>query len=232
MTSIVSICNLALSNLGKENIQALTDAGAEARACRQFYEHTRDTLLQIYPWRFAGATLSMAAVENDRDGQWSFAYSRPNDCLKIRALRGSLSASAVAPGGMDGTSDPSVKYETDGALIYCNLSPAMLRYTMRMVDPTTFPPLFVEALSWHLAVKLAMPLTRDPKVRADAYQLAMVTQGKAEMADANEVRENSDHRSELVGVRGMYGGSLRRTPAGSTDADPDQVWYDEGSWNE
>ncbi len=44
MASVVSICNLALSNIGKDNINALTDAGAEARACSQFYEHVRDMM--------------------------------------------------------------------------------------------------------------------------------------------------------------------------------------------
>ena len=47
-----------------------------------------------------------------------------------------------------------------------------------------------------------MPLTRDPKVRADAFQLAMRTQGQAEMADANEERETSNHDSEFVTERG------------------------------
>ncbi|MBB3137819.1 hypothetical protein FHS26_005587 [Rhizobium pisi] len=50
-------------------------------------------------------------------------------------------------------------------MIYCNVSPAYLNFTERLIDPTKYPPLFVDALSWHLAVRLAMPLTRDPQVR-------------------------------------------------------------------
>src|SRR6187402_875820 len=87
MSSIVSICNLALSHLGKDNISALSDAGAEARACNQFFEITRDTLLQVYPWRFAGKTASLAEITNDKPGSWAYAYNRPTDCLKIRWLR-------------------------------------------------------------------------------------------------------------------------------------------------
>lgn len=204
MTSIVSICNLALSNLGKDNIQALSDAGAEAKACRQFYDQTLNSLLQIYPWRFASTTRSLAEVTNDRLGLWEYAYTRPVDCLKIRAVRNSY-AEASAYLALDSTSEPSAPYDADGSMIYVNLSPAFLRFTRRMADPTTFSPLFIEALSWHLSVRLSMPLTRDPKVRADCYQLAKVMQGQAEMADANEVRENSDHVSELVVGRESYG---------------------------
>ncbi|KYK44548.1 hypothetical protein A1D31_14215 [Bradyrhizobium liaoningense] len=200
MASIVSICNLALTNLGKTKINALTEPTAEARACNQFYEHTRDLLLQGYPWRFAGKTASMAELTNDKPGAWGYAYQRPNDCLKVRWVRPEYSTVDPCPQTLQ--EEIANPYDIEGETIYCNLSPAFLRYTFRVVDPTKLPPLFVEAFSWHLAVKLAMPLTRDPKVRADAFQLATRTQGAAEMADANEVRETSDHESDLVTGRG------------------------------
>lgn len=198
MTSIVSICNLALSNLGKENISALTEVSAEAKACNQFYDHVRDTLLQVYPWRFAGKTASLAELANDKASAWRYAYRYPTDCLKIRYVRPTYSESdPIAYIGAK-TDDFGFAHETEGQSIYCDLSPAFLRYTYRNTDPTKYSPMFVEALSWHLSVRLAMPLTRDPKMRADAYQLAKATQTTAEMADANEVRENSDHDSEFA----------------------------------
>lgn len=198
MASVVSICNLALSNIGKDNIQALNEAGAEARACSQFYDHVRDTLLQGYPWRFAGKTQALAQVVNDKPGQWAYAYSRPNDCLKIRWVRPEYSEEH---GALTKQEEISFPHEADGQVIYCNLSPAFLRYTSRATDPSRFTPLFIEALSWHLAVRLAMPLTRDPKLRADAWQVANMTTGQAQMADANEERETSDHASEFVAGR-------------------------------
>lgn len=199
MASVVSICNLALSNIGKDNIAALTDAGAEARACSQFYEHTRDTMLQAYPWRFAGVTQSLAEITNPKLGQWSKAYSRPSDCLKVRWVRPAYSEDEPALTAQD---EIQIPFELEGKSIYCNLSPAFLRYTARLVDPSLFPPLFIDALAWHLAVRLAMPLTRDPKLRADAWQVATQMTGQAQMMDANEQRETSDHVSELVVGRG------------------------------
>lgn len=199
MASVVSICNLALSNIGKDNINALTEPTAEARACNQFYEHTRDLLLQGYPWRFATKTVALALVTNDKLGKWGYAYKRPTDCLKVLWLRPAYSVDN--PCGQTEQEEIANPYEIEGEVIYCNLSPCFLRYIWRQTDPTKFLPLFVEALSWHLSVKLAMPLTRDPKVRADAFQLAKMTQGAAEMADANEVRETSDHDSDLVAGR-------------------------------
>jgi hypothetical protein len=199
MTSTVFICNLALSNIGKDNIQALTDAGAEARACSQFYEHTRDILLQAYPWRFAGVTASLAEITNDKPGQWGHAYTIPNDCLKIRWVRKEYTEDEPAVSKQE---EMSIPYEIEGRKLYCNLSPAFLRYTTRQVDPARYPALFVDALSWHLAVRLSMPLTRDPKVRADAWQVATQMTGQAQMADANDERETSDHATEFVTGRG------------------------------
>lgn len=193
MTSIVAICNLALSNIGKDNIASLSEPSAEARACRQFYEVTRDTLLQAYPWRFAGKTVTLARVTNDQGARWPYAYQRPTDCLKIRSMGAGC-------------------FDAQGSLIYSGASPAVLSYTYRVEDPAVFSPLFADALSWHLAVRLAMPLTRDPKMRADAWQVAQQMTGLAQMADANEVPETYDHPSELVEARGG-GGSACAGPA-------------------
>lgn len=200
MASIVSICNLALTNLGKDNINALSEPSAEARACNQFYDLVRDQLLQGYPWRFAGKTAALAQLTNDKPGAWGYAYQRPTDCLKVRWVRPEYSATDPSPQSLQ--EEIGNPYEIEGQTIYCNLSPAFLRYTYRLTDPTKYSPLFAEALGWHLAVRLAMPLTRDPKVRGDTFQLAMRMQAVAETADANEVRETSDHDSELVTGRG------------------------------
>lgn len=198
MTSVVSISNLALSNLGKDNIQDLDEASTEARACKQFYDQTRDSLLQAYPWRFAGKTAALAQIANDRVGEWANAYTRPTDCLKVRWVRPDYSTLDPKPNHTAQRDAFGFTHDIEGNTIYCGLSPAFLRYTFRLTDPTRYSPLFIEALSWLLSVRLAMPLTRDPKVRADAYQLARQTQAAAESADANEVRETSDHDSEFV----------------------------------
>lgn len=229
MTSVVSICNLALSNLGAENISALSDAGAEARACRQFYEQTRDALLQVYPWRFAGKTQALAQITNTEAGKWGYAYSRPNDCLKVRWVRPQYSVDD--PCAQTHQQEISNPHDVEGDVIFCDLSPAFLRYTFKISDPTKFPPLFVETLSWHLTARLAMPLTRDLKMRNDAYQLSMQTRAQAEMADANEARETSDHSSELVEARDGY--ERRSRPiVGGSGAACENHWDDNDVWND
>lgn len=195
MTSEVEICRMALSHIGKDGIDSLTEASAEARACNRFYTLTRDVLLQSYPWRFATKTQALANVTNDKKGAWGFAYTIPNDSMKIRWIRPEYSETDPK------ADDPNEPYELEAGLLYCNLQPAFLRYIWRVTDPARFSPMFQELLAVQLAVRLAMPLTRDPKVRADCFQWAKVLQGQTEAADANESRNTTDHASEQVEAR-------------------------------
>lgn len=200
MSSVVFICNLALSNLGKENINDLNEASTEARVCRQFYEHTRDMLLQAHVWRWARKTVSLAEVSNAKSKRWAYAYQRPTDCLKIIRVTDQFMADYI-PYADTGVKAGGFDYTVEGSVIHTSISPAYLEYTRRVTDPVLFPPLFVDALAWHLSVRLAMPLTRDPRLRADAYQLATQMTADAAIADANEVRETSDYPSEAHEAR-------------------------------
>lgn len=187
MSSIVFICNLALTNIAKPNISDINEASQEARACRQFYDHVRDALLQSYPWRFAGKTEVLAQIANDKAERWLYAYQRPTDCLKVRRITSELMLDRISDeeGGLAG----GHPYAIEGQNIYVSLSPAYLEYTFTLDDPTRYPPMFVEAFGWQLATRLAMPLTRDPNVQKRCFDLAQAYTASASMADANEVRE-------------------------------------------
>ncbi|WP_321337787.1 hypothetical protein [Breoghania sp.] len=199
MASQVEICNLALAALGKDGISSLTEASTAARYCSLFWKPMLDSLLQSYPWGFAGKTQSLAEVANDKPGQWLYAYSKPSGCLKIRY---------VAPDYSEGEALLLTKkqefahpYAVEGQVIYCNLSPAYLVFTRRVTDASLFPPMFVDAIWAHLSARLAMPMTRDPAVRRQAYADAAAMMAQAQMADANDEPETSDHTADAVEAR-------------------------------
>jgi len=201
MSSQVFLCNLALANVAKPFIQSIDAADPEAVACKQFYGHVLNVLLSAYPWRFARKTQALEGVTNLKPGRWQYAYSRPTDCLKVLSVTDSAMAEYI-PGSGDGLIvSGGYAYDIEGGTIFCDVATAYLIYTSAISDPSQFPPLFEEAFGWQLAVRLAMPLTRDPKVRADAYQLAMKTTDLAAAMDANEVRETSDISAEAIEVR-------------------------------
>lgn len=190
MISEVFICNLALINVAKSEITSLDEASAEAAACRRFYAHVRNIMLESYPYLFARRIVALAEVANDRPLRWTFAYRLPADLRKVLLVHdetiglGDFSdAEAVGRGGHP--------YDLAGTTLYCDVPAARLEHTFTQTDPTKFTALFVEAFGWELAVRIAMPLTRDPKLRADAYQLAMKASIAAQVHDANSTRDTT-----------------------------------------
>lgn len=200
MASTVSICNLALGHLGADKIDALSEASSEARACNRFYGQTLDALLAAGPpWRFARHAAVLAEVTGSAAagagslGRWAHAYALPVDLIRMRAVR---------PTDGPLSDEGSYPYELSGERLYCDLAPAVLHYIRRIDDPAKFSPLFVEALSWHLAARLAMPLTRDAGQRQAAFQMALQTQAAASAAEANDEPGSTSFISDYERVRG------------------------------
>lgn len=196
MASTVSICNLALGHLGADKIDALSEASSEARACNRFYAQTRDALLAAGPpWRFARHEAVLAEVMaggTGGGGRWAHAFALPVDLLRVREVR---PAGGATPG------EGAFAYELSGDRLLADVAPVTLRYIRRVDDPSQFTPLFVEALSWHLAARLAMPLTRDAGQRAEAFKMALQAQAAASAAEANDERAMSAFTSDYEEAR-------------------------------
>lgn len=201
MSSIVTICNLALGSIGKEAISSIDEASAEAKACKTFYTIALETALQAYPWKWAGETRALAEIVNTKPNRWLHAYQRPTDCLKLRALLDeSLMVEQSAGAGI--TAGGHSRF-LEGQVIFCDLKPAYLSFTKRFTDAALFPALFTDALGMALAARIAMPVTRDLKIRNDALTLARQAIGMAQEADSGEEAYDYDHPSERIEARGI-----------------------------
>ncbi|GGE54444.1 hypothetical protein GCM10007276_34400 [Agaricicola taiwanensis] len=194
MASDVSISNLALSHLGKGRINALAEDSAEARQCALHYPVARDALLASYPWAFARRVESLAPKPNAWAQRWAFAYQRPADCLRIIRL---------VPDVDPLPEDFSAPHQLRGRVIFCNTPKATLDYVARTDDASLFPPLFVDALSWALAARLAMPLTREAKAVQNALTMAASSAATAMAHDANEDTGFLDLEAEALTARSM-----------------------------
>jgi hypothetical protein len=78
----------------------------------------------------------------------------------------------------------------DGWWVPNGLQPATpmpcLRYTSRIIDPTVYPPEVAEALAWQLASYLAVPMTQQKELKADAVKMAEMMIRKASALNLNE----------------------------------------------
>ncbi|MGP5331943.1 hypothetical protein [Pseudomonas helleri] len=198
MSSDVEICNIALSRVAyTQPIVSFTERSKAAELCRVNYSSLRELVLQAFPWPFAESIVALADIGSPAPG-WAFRYRYPADCLKVRDI--------VRPGSRRAlTSDQQIPYRAGysdgGRVIYTDQPEAACRFTYNVEDSTFFDPQFADALSWRLAMELALPLTAKPDLQAFAaqqYQLALTL---AEGSAFQESQDDPEPESEFITVR-------------------------------
>jgi len=201
MSSVVEICNLALSHLGDSATIASIDppeGSAQAEHCGRFYPIARDSLLEMHPWNFATRRVSLAALDVET-WAWTYAYAAPVSCLKVLSILPYQS----------GSDDETQQYETEAAedgtiIIRTNVEAATCRYTARVTDTTRMPPLFVDALSRLLASYMSGPVVKGESGRkAGMEQLQIFRQvaSQAMVSDANQRMVRPEHTPGWIGAR-------------------------------
>lgn len=201
MSSEVDICNLALSHLGEDATVSSIDppeGSAEAEHAAMFYPQARDALLEMHEWRFATKRVLLALTASDTF-EWSYAYALPSSMLRALAV---LPATSSAED--DGEDFDQQLGADDVRIILTNCEDATLKFTARVTDPTHFPPLFVEALSWLLAAHMAGPLIKGKTGQDTAkgcMQMFAALLSQAKVSDANQRKVKPTHTPDWIGAR-------------------------------
>lgn len=209
VTSVVSICNLALSHIGDRATLVSIDppeGSAQADYCAQFWPLARDEALAMYDWGFARRTAAIAAFETEDHPRWGYAFTRPSDFLVARALEYPEEAQVVL--------NPGNPYYEEGtlsngqAVFYTNAENVVLRYTRSVADPYLYPPLFVGGVTYFLASYLAGPVVKGRsgvQLAQAMRQMALMELSKAATVDANQSHEHTRFRSAALVARGASG---------------------------
>lgn len=172
MTSVVEICNLALSNIRAGSINSLDENSLQAQQCKLKYPIMRDQLLAELPWSFNHKIKTLAVLTDDIFN-WNYAYQYPSDCLKINRLIGAheqlsnadsdvisrLIDSQVLPVGHSRRKIPYQVFNIDGnKVIGANESELRIGYSVKVTDPNLFSTSFILTLSHLLSSELAIPI--------------------------------------------------------------------------
>lgn len=206
MASVVDICNLALSHLGDRATVASIDppeGSAQAEHCARHYPQARDTALQEYTWGFSTTRRALAQMTSPVPG-WSYAYALPADALIAFEVLPEGSMTTIGKIGFDMEADDL----TGLPLVLTQEPNAVIRYGRRITDASRFSPLFVDALSWLLASKLAGPVVKG-KAGADqaarCYQIYQQILAKAATKDANQSTTSQAFVPSSIAARGGHG---------------------------
>ena len=138
MTSIVAVCNRALSKIGDELIiLSLDDNTKPARYCKALYADTRD-FVQRYV---------LAPLRDKPLFGYEYQFSLPSDCLRVWKM------------------EENQRYQVEGQCLLTDSNVCRFIGITRIEDATVFDPMFVEAFALRLAAELAVPLTASVALR-------------------------------------------------------------------
>jgi len=205
MATEVSICNLALARLGDSATVTSLDppeGSVQAQLCATFYPIARDAMLELHMWGFATKRATLAELDlADMPSMWSYAYAMPSNVIKIIALQDQHAIDDYMHPPVEYTSEVS---STGAQILFTNQQNAVIRYVGLVTDPTTFPPLFITALSFHLAAMLAGPIIKgDAGMSASKamMQYFSMTFANATVSDTNQRQIKVKHEVTWIAGR-------------------------------
>jgi hypothetical protein len=156
----VSICNSALSKIGAERINSLSDNTAAGRLAREQYAKTRDSLLMEHPWKFCVGRKELGLAVYVPVYEYEKAFQLPPDLLRI--IDTDLTEfPSIGETPWDTEIDP----DTQLRYLVTNADSVKIKY-IKMVGEAFFTPLFAEILAWRLAAEWAYALTQNASLAA------------------------------------------------------------------
>lgn len=227
-SSVVQICNRALSEMGTQsNIASLDEQSNEAVQCSLWYDNIRQSILRAAPWGCARHQRALTLL-GTWDGTSSnapypqlFKYEYPSDCLKLRYIIWPTQTINVAdsPAVDVGTSAPYwmppsrqnrylIQADVDSGtgvqtkVILSNVPGAVAVFTLDLSNPDVFDPMLDSAISAALAYKLVIPLSGNIGMRQQFRESAEGSLLNARAVDGNEAVPTSDHTPDWIAARG------------------------------
>jgi hypothetical protein len=154
-TTILAVCNRALSKIGAPRITALTDDTPSALALAACLPAVPDWVLRAYRWRFALKRAVLAEANAVPAFGYGWSFTLPGDCL------------TTAP------EEDAANWTVEGRSLLTNESPPLwLRYIAQMPDASQWDPAFAEVLACRIALEVQPelgPLRSEASLQA-AYK--------------------------------------------------------------
>lgn len=134
MFTKIDLCSMALLKLGEKPIQSWREDSASAQLARTLFEPTVDTLLSLFPWRFATKELVLNKTQDDD-------FLIPSEVLRILKCNGQIIGNRIK------ASDNTIKI-----------------MAVVKTEPEMFPGYFATLVAAKLAMEFCIPLIGDTNV--------------------------------------------------------------------
>lgn len=222
--NLVQICNEAISDLPAHPITDIDDTAKEARECARHLPGVVSDLVAYHDFDFVERRVALAAVANDRDGEWGYAYALPASFVSAVKLVRNYTGNGV-PGlvltpilfwGGYGASLPSVDYALADGVIYTDLEDALLEYSTDALEPNKWSPLFAQAVIRTLAARIYRPILGEKADTREMMFKQQMAQRALDEAVADDLNRNPRMRrtfaseASIARQAGGYGGVVWR----------------------
>lgn len=205
MAISVTVCNVALGELRAPRITDIEEGSTESAWCKEFYPQCLRRLLERHEWSFANRVAMLAELDvNGRASEWAHAYALPVDIATptrlVPPLTGWTPLTSLPPAAV------LMPFIIENGALYSQVSGAILEYSANSLDEAMMPALFVDALAYSLASRLAVPLRDSATLKGQLLQQAELAEQRAIAADMNRQPQRlSDSEDEIAAVRsGTY----------------------------
>ncbi|MBO7190948.1 MAG: hypothetical protein J6V32_02440 [Elusimicrobiaceae bacterium] len=179
MITKISICNLALAQLGQSPISSLEQENEKARRLNLFYAPVRDEVLRTHNWAFAGVQEPLVLFAQGADEQGRFIYKYPAEALFIRRV--------FSPAQKRLDFQEFFRSDLHSRVILTVCDQAQAEYTRRITDENLFDTAFIKSFSLALACDLAVALTSDTQLAAQLLQRYALSLEEARRSNASEI---------------------------------------------
>lgn len=197
MTTPISqllICNWALSHIGKPQVSALSGGSGAVVECNRSYEVARLEALRANEWNFSTGWVEGTQLEIDAKPPWTYVYEYPSTAIHFFRIIPDVGEREVA-------CEVGDRMDEDGKVIYTDRDDAYFVIARDKEDPALFDWDFAIAMSWLLASKIAMPLTKSKKLAAECMKEYQMKVSEAGAKNRNEGSPDNDRLASYHEVR-------------------------------
>ncbi len=187
MSSLLTVSNKALTLIGVNEINSLTQQGKAADKCNSRVRDVVKEVLRAHAWSHATEWVSLPLLLADPPFGYEYAYQAPSECEKVFDVRADSDLKA-----------PRIDFEmVRGKIIYTDASPCYARYVVNVeADLAKAPSDFIKTCAYGLAAEIAIPLAKVDLQPAMAngyiYWLDIAMQNDTAAGRERKTDENRD----------------------------------------
>lgn len=167
-STIVGICNIALTSLGANPITSLSEGSTESVLASTMYDSARRSILRIHPWNFALKRYELAQTPIAPTYGYTYAYILPADCLRLIQVLDDLD------------------YKLENRRILTNASTVFVKGVCDITDVGLWDESFKDLIAARLRYDMAYAITRSNTQVSTAFEIYKDKLQTAKAIDASE----------------------------------------------